>query len=189
MGLISIIKQSKELRSANIVILGASGAGKTTFVRFTQTKKPVEDDPRITRGIDVRSRSIKVDGWALTTIDIGGQQLYQKMYWNLGMNQAQAVVYMIDGTIRPKNLDDTFEMSLFSFEYMLELLPPSRPILILINKQDLREQNPLSVAEATELYPITNLAGRSINILPTSAKYGIGVKISLKWLASKIMTH
>ena len=189
MGLISVIKKEKDLRSANIVILGASGAGKTTLVHYLHTQQPVEDDPKITTGIDIRSKPIILDGWSLTTIDIGGQELYQKLYWNVGMNQAHALVYMIDGTIRPNIFDDIFEMSLFSFEYMLELLPPSRPILILINKQDLQEQNPLSVQEATELYPITNLAGRSINILPTSAKYGIGVEISLKWIASKIMTQ
>ena len=186
MGLLSRILGRKKLKSAKIVLLGASGAGKTTFIRYLESGRPVEDNPMTTLGIDVRKKPIHLDGWTLSTIDVGGQELYQKTFWNLGMNQANAVVYLIDGTIRPTSDSDAFEMSLFSFEYMLELLPPNQPILILINKQDLVEMNPISAEEATQLYPIRNLIGRSINVLPTSAKYGNGVDIAIKWLVEKL---
>ena len=93
---------------------------------------------------------------------------------------------MIDGTLRESSHSDSFEMSLFSFEYMLELLPPEKPLLILINKQDLVQLNPLSAEEAVQIYPINKLINRSINVIATSAKYGEGVDQALKWLVSKL---
>jgi ADP-ribosylation factor related protein 1 len=186
MGILSRLLGRKKLKSAKIVLLGASGAGKTTFIKFLESGKAVEDPVMTTLGIDVRKKPVNLDGWALSTIDIGGQELYQKTFWNLGLNQADAVVYVIDGTIRPVNDSDAFEISLFSFEYMLQLLPPIKPILILINKQDLVELNPLSAIEATQTYPIQHLIGRSVNVLPSSAKYGNGVDIALNWLVNKL---
>lgn len=185
--LLSRLLGRKKLKEAKIILLGASGAGKTTFIRFLETGKQVKDVPNTTLGIDVRKKPINLDGWSLSTIDVGGQELYQKTFWNLGMSQVDAVVYLIDGTLRPNAKDDTFEMSLFSFEYMLELLPPKQPILILINKQDLVELNPFSAEEATTVYPIRNLVGRSINVLPTSAKYGDGVDTAVSWLFEKLI--
>ncbi len=186
MGLLSRLLGRQKLKAAKLVLLGASGAGKTTFIRFLETGKTVEENPYTTLGIDVRKKPIKLDEWTLSTIDVGGQELYQKTFWNLGMSQADAVVYLIDATIRPVEGDDAFELSLFSFEYMLELLPPRKPILILVNKQDLVELNPLSPEEATQVYPIRNLIGRSVNVLATSAKYGNGVDTAIKWLVAKL---
>ncbi|MHA2364309.1 MAG: ADP-ribosylation factor-like protein [Candidatus Hodarchaeales archaeon] len=177
----------KKQQKANIVFLGATGAGKTTFIQYLETGKPVEEDTVLTTlGIDNRKNSIEMEGWKLYAVDIGGQELYQKSFWNLGMGQASAVVYLIDGTIRPVKDADNFEFSLFSFEYMLQILPPIKPLLILINKQDLIELDPLTTDEAIELYPLRNLWGRSVNVLPTSAKYGDGVDIAMKWLVSKL---
>lgn len=186
MGLISRLLGRTKLKSAKLVLLGASGAGKTTFIRYLETGKPVDDNPMTTLGIDVRKKPIQLDGWTLSTIDVGGQELYQKTFWNLGMSQADAVVYLIDATIRPEDDSDAFELSLFSFEYMLELLPPNQPILVLINKQDLVEKNPLTAEEATQVYPISNLIGRSVNVLGTSAKLGNGVDTAVKWLVTKL---
>ena len=33
-------------QKASIIVLGASGAGKTTLVRYLETGEPVEEDPR-----------------------------------------------------------------------------------------------------------------------------------------------
>ena len=182
MGLLTRLLGRKSLKKANIVLLGASGAGKTTFIRFLESGLSVEDNPMTTLGIDVRRKPVKVDGWNINTIDVGGQQLYQKTFWNLGMHQADALVYIIDGTNRPTSDSDAFEMSLFSFEYMLELLPPSKPILILINKQDLNELNPLTKQEAYNLYPIEALQNKNLAVKLCSAKHGKGVLDSVQWL-------
>ena len=186
MGLISKLFGKQKLKSAKIVVLGSSGAGKTTFIKFLESGKVVEEDSLTTLGIDVRKRSVSFDNWSISAIDVGGQELYQKVFWNLGLSQADAVVYLIDGTLRPSSTDDRYEVSLFSFEYMLELLPPVKPIIILLNKQDLKELKPLSIAEAMNLYPFRNLNNRSVNIVPTSAKYGDGIETALSWLVDKM---
>ena len=59
-------------------------------------------------------------------------------------------------------------------------------MLILINKQDLTEENPITVQEAVEQYDISNLVGRSFNIIPSSAKYGYGIEDAMSWLINKI---
>ncbi|NHJ05075.1 MAG: GTP-binding protein [Candidatus Heimdallarchaeota archaeon] len=173
-------------QKASIVILGASGAGKTTLVRFLETGEPVEENPRTTLGIDIRQSPIHIGGWSLTAIDVGGQELYRESLWSLGVSQANAVIYLIDGTVRETNENDLFEIAKFSFDYMLTLVNGNTPILILVNKQDLKENNPLSVQEAINNYGIANLVGRSFNILPTSAKYGDGIELAIEWLVDKI---
>ena len=173
-------------QNANIVTLGASGAGKTTLVRFLETGEPVMDNPRTTLGIDIRQNPITIDGWSLTAIDVGGQDLYRESLWSLGIAQADAVIYVIDGTIRKNDSSDTFETSKFSFDYMLTIVEEKTPILILVNKQDLIDDNPMTAQEAISLYGIGDLVGRSFNILPSSAKYGDGVETAIEWLVDKI---
>ncbi|MHA1212269.1 MAG: ADP-ribosylation factor-like protein [Candidatus Heimdallarchaeota archaeon] len=173
-------------QKANVVILGASGAGKTTLVRFLETGKPVLKDPRTTLGIDIRQNPINISGWSLSAIDVGGQELYRESLWSLGVSQADAVIYVIDGIVKPTNQSDIFEVSKFSFDYMLSIVEEKKPLLILINKQDLVDESPLSAQESIKLYNISDLVGRSFNILPTSAKYGDGVETAMLWLIDKI---
>lgn len=180
-----IFGRKKVEQEAKIVVLGASGAGKTTLVKYLESGEPVEEDPRTTLGIDIRKNPIKIDGWSLSAIDVGGQELYRESLWSLGVSQSDAVIYVIDGTIRPES-GPQYEISKFSFEYMLKIVEPDAPILILINKQDLKELNPLSAKKAIEIYDISTLVGRSFNVLPSSAKYGDGVEIAIEWLVEKI---
>ena len=173
-------------QKSNIAVLGAGGAGKTTLIRFLETGKPVLESPRTTLGIDIRQTPIEIGGWSLSAIDVGGQELYRESLWSLGITQADALIYVIDSTIKPSDNTDKFEVSKFSFDYMLSLVEEKTPILILINKQDLKEKQPLSVEESIKAYGITNLIGRSFNILPSSAKYGDGVETAIEWLVDKI---
>ena len=181
-----VFGQKKVAHKASLVILGASGSGKTTLVRFLETGKPVEKDPRTTLGIDIRQNPITISNWSLSAIDVGGQELYRESLWSLGVSQANAVIYVIDGTVRPTGDNVTFEVSKFSFDYMLQIVDIKTPILILINKQDLIDNKPITVQESIEMYNITDLVGRSFNIVPTSAKYGDGVEEAVIWLIDKI---
>lgn len=185
--LAKIFRKREKAQSANIVILGTSGAGKTTLVKYLESGQPVLNSPRTTLGIDIRQKPIKIDGWQLFAIDMGGQDLYRENLWSLGVSQANAVIYVIDSLIKPGGgTDDAFEMSKFAFDYMIEIVPPNIPILILMNKQDEKDKNPLSCSDAIKVYSIDKLIGRSFNILPTSAKYGTGVETAIEWLIEKI---
>ncbi|MFX0094357.1 MAG: ADP-ribosylation factor-like protein [Candidatus Hodarchaeota archaeon] len=173
-------------KEAKIVLLGASEAGKTTLVRYLETGQPVETEAKTTLGIDIRKTPFRIDGWSFRAIDVGGQELYQKTLWALGVEQADAVIYVIDGTTKASESDTKWETSLFQFEYMLGLVDKGMPILILVNKQDLTELNPLTTEEAIKLYGIQNLASRSFVVLPSSAKYGDGVQAAIEWLVEKM---
>ncbi|MCF2143092.1 MAG: GTP-binding protein [Candidatus Heimdallarchaeota archaeon] len=173
-------------KKASVVVLGASKAGKTTLICYLETGEPVLEDPRTTLGIDIRETPINISGWSLSAIDVGGQELYRKSLWGLGVSQADGVIYVIDGTVKPKTDSKVFEESKFSFDYMLELVDHKIPLLILINKQDLTESEPLAVEEAISLYGISELKGRSFNILPCSAKFGEGIQDAVEWLLEKI---
>ena len=181
-----LFRQKKVEFKASLVILGASGAGKTTLVRYLETGEPVLKDPRTTLGIDIRQNPITISGWSLSAIDVGGQELYRESLWSLGVSQADAVIYVIDGTVRPTSDNVVFEVSKFSFDYMLSIVDIKTPLLILINKQDLVDMKPITTQESIELYDITDLVGRSFNILPTSVKFGDGVETAVFWLVDKI---
>lgn len=123
----------------------------------------------------------------MNAIDVGGQDLYKNTLWALGVTQSDGVIYIVDGTVQPENTEK-FEESVFSFEYMLSIVPPKTPLLIIINKQDLKELNPLSVEEAMKAYNFNQLKGRSFNVIEGSAKFGEGVEIGLNWMVDKIQT-
>lgn len=187
MGILSRLLGTKELKKAKILTLGASGSGKTTFVQYLMTGKIVEQSPRTTLGIDIRKKPIYLeDNWTISIIDIGGQDVYRKTFWSIGIGQANAVIFLIDGTLKPTVDSDKFETSRFAFDYMSEILPYDKPILILINKQDLKNLDPVSPEEAIKLYDINRLDNRILKILPCSAKYGDGIINSLQWLLTKI---
>jgi ADP-ribosylation factor related protein 1 len=181
-----IFSRKKITQEASLVVLGASGAGKTTLIKYLESGEPVLENPRTTLGIDIRQSPIDIAGWSLTAIDVGGQDLYRESLWSLGVQQANAVIYVIDGTVRKVQNNDAFEVAKFSFDYMLTIVDENIPILILVNKQDLTDEMPMNPQEAIEMYDISNLIGRSFNILPSSAKYGDGVDIAIDWLVDKI---
>ena len=176
--------KTKETFEAKIVLLGSSGAGKTTLVKYLESGRPVLENVRTTLGIDVRSNPVKIDNWEFSVIDIGGQNLYQKAFWKLGISQADALVYLIDGTI--KSDDDKFKENLNQFKYMLNLIEDEMPILVLVNKQDLIDQHPLKPEEVVEVYEINTLLNRSMTLLPSSAKFGEGVDIAMQWMIEKL---
>ena len=176
--------KAKEIFEAKLVLLGSSGAGKTTLVKYLESGKPVLENVRTTLGIDVRSNPVKIENWEFSVIDIGCQTLYQKAFWNLGVSQADAIIYLIDATIKPDH--DKFKENLGQFKYMLNLIETEMPILVLVNKQDLKEEHPLTPEEAAEAFEITSIVNRSITLLPTSAKFGEGVDTAMEWMMEKL---
>ena len=170
----------RRARKANVVVAGGAQAGKTTLIKYLETGHPVTENFGPTFGVDIRQKPIKIDKWLITACDLGGQQPYVINFWENNIKSADAVIYLIDGCLKESQSSDSFEKSVINFNYMIEASRPNQPILVLINKQDLKDLNPLTVQEAIDLYDMkSSLKGFSFNVLPTSAKFGEGVISSI----------
>ena len=55
--------KSKKTPQAKLVVLGSSGARKTTLIRYLERGKPVEENIRTTLGIDYRTNPVKMADW------------------------------------------------------------------------------------------------------------------------------
>lgn len=179
-------KKQKRMQDATITLIGPSKAGKTTFVRYLETGEAVAEDMNTTLGIEIRRNAVTIDRWKLSAIDTGGQKLYQQTFWELAVQQANAVIFVIDATVRKESNLEAYEVSQEQFEYALDIIPPSVPLLILLNKQDLREKNPMTPQEAFTIFNQALFANRTVAYLPVSAKYGDGVEDALNWLVEKL---
>lgn len=187
MSLISrLFKKKQALKNATVTLIGPSKAGKTTLVRYIETGQVVSEDLHTTLGIEIRRKEVEIDGWKLKAIDTGGQQLYQQTFWELAINQANAVIFVIDATVKADTDPEMFEISKEQYTYALDIIPEDMPILVLLNKQDLRHKNPMSARDAFEIFNLALFQNRTVAYLPCSAKYGDGVEEAMTWLVDKL---
>ncbi len=186
MSLLRKLFERQKIRSATITLIGPPKAGKTTFVRYIETGKSVLEDISTTLGIEIRRNKVEIDGWRLSAIDTGGQQLYQQTFWELAVQQANAVIFVIDSTVREETNPELYSLTREQFSYALDIITESIPLLILLNKQDLKEMNPMSPQEAFEIFRNLPLHNRTLAYIPCSAKYGDGVEDALRWLVEKL---
>ena len=185
MTIISRLFKKREQKHAELAVIGPPASGKTTFIRYLETEKPVEDTVHTTLGVEVRESPREFGAWRFTTIDTGGQVAIQQTFWELAVQRANAVIFVIDATIRPEVNPSAFQLSKEQLQYALDIMGEDQPLLILLNKQDLTSLNPLSVDEAFTLFGLKERieqALRTIGVLPTSAKFGDGVEQAITWL-------
>ena len=173
-------------KDTTISFLGPSKSGKTTLIRFLETGEVIEGEMLSTLGVDYRSKPIKKKNLSMNLIDVGGQEVYQNAFWEFAVEQSEGIVYIIDATIRPESNPQVFEKHKAQFDYILNILPEDTVVMILLNKQDLAEQNPMSPVDFGKHYTFTNLAQRSFTVLPLSAKFGIGVDEAFDWFIEAI---
>lgn len=175
----------RKVKNASLTVVGPSKAGKTTLIRYLETGEPVsEENIRTTLGVDIREDSFKMDGWNIRAIDTGGQEIYRQTFWELAIQQADAVIFVVDATLRPDH--HNYDVSRAQFDYALDILPGDIPLLVLLNKQDLKALDPMGAEEALEIFNMDSLRKRTVAYLPCSAKYGDGVEYALKWLLGHI---
>ena len=181
-----LFSKRKKVKLAKIVTLGTSGAGKTTLIRYLETGQEVEETDT-TLGIDIRNKGVKIGNWNLSTIDVGGQELYRNALWGLAVTQADGIIYVIDGTIKEDRDPEKFAKSKLSFEYMLNIINGRKPILVLINKQDLKYMQPYNVDEAIDIYQVNQeTRNRPFYVISGSAKFGENIQLGMEWLMENI---
>ena len=187
MSLLTRIFGKTSTKNATVTLIGPSKSGKTTLVRYLETGETVQDNINTTLGIEIRNdSSYAVDGWKLKAIDVGGQQLYQQTFWELAIQQADAVIFVIDATIKKEDNPEMYQLSQEQFAYALDIIPEDLPLLVLLNKQDLKDKEPMGPREAFQIFNMALFQNRTVAYLPTSAKYGDGVKEAMGWLVDKI---
>ena len=173
-------KGSGEDNSVLISLIGPPKAGKTTFVTYLETGKPVLQDANTTLGMELRSKAITIDNWKIKIIDTGGQELFAQAFWEIAVEQSDAVIFVIDATMTTANNAELSELMFEQFDYALDITRENQPLLFLLNKQDLKELNPMSPVDALKKFKAEKISGRTINFIPTSAKYGDGVEEAIR---------
>ncbi|MFX0090722.1 MAG: ADP-ribosylation factor-like protein [Candidatus Hodarchaeota archaeon] len=174
--LTKILKKKLIQKSAIVSVLGPSQSGKTTFIRYLETGIPQLEEPLSTLGIEYRAKGVKISNWRFALIDVGGQKVYQDVFWEMAIGQADAIIYVIDATVRPEKEQLIFKYQVSQFEYVLDTIPEESVLMILLNKQDLIAENPITTEEFPKLYPITKIRSGTTIFLPSSAKYGTGIE-------------
>jgi small GTP-binding protein len=181
-----IFGKKAQMKNATVTLIGPSKSGKTTLVRYIETGQTVTEDLHTTLGIEIRRNEVEIDGWKLKAIDTGGQQLYQQTFWELAIQQANAVIFVIDATIKEEEDPEMYNLSKEQFAYALDIIPEDMPLLVLLNKQDLTHKNPIGPKEAFQIFNLALFQNRTVAYLPCSAKYGDGVDEAMNWLFNKI---
>lgn len=170
------------LKKAVISILGPSKAGKTTFTRYLETGHPILESPNTTLGSDYRSKGVKIKNWELTLIDVGGQKKFQDLFWDIAVQRSNAVIFMLDATIRPETDKLKFSDQIEQLNYTFEIMNDDTVLLILLNKQDLKNRSPLQPIDFLKYVKSDRMQKTTTGLLTTSAKFGEGVVDALSWL-------
>ena len=173
-------------KHAVISVLGPSQAGKTTLIRFLETGEPQLEEPLSTLGIAFRQEPVRMGNWELKLIDVGGQKLYQTTFWEFSIEKADGLVYVVDATIKPETHPERFKEQLEQYLYALGVLPEETPMMILLNKQDLVDLDPITPDNFGTYYPLESFLNRTVTFLPTSAKYGDGVTDAFNWFIQEV---
>ncbi len=181
-----LLRLSPSVKEATVSILGPSKAGKTTLIQFLETGVPPNEEPLSTLGIDFRKKPIAIGKWKLKLIDVGGQKAYQDAFWDFAVEQSDGIIYVIDATIKPETSPEVFAHHLAQFRYVLEIAGNDTPLMILLNKQDLVEYDPIVPETFSQYYPLDLLKGTTCAFMPTSAKYGVGVEEAFKWFIEAV---
>lgn len=175
-----------DTQRAIISILGPSKAGKTTLVRFLETGQVQEDSPSTTLGVDYRTNNVKINNWEFSLIDVGGQKIFQDLFWDLSVQKSDGIIFIFDATITPITDKKAFDSQIEQFNYALDIINEDTLLLVLLNKQDLIELNPIQPADFIKLVNNERFQSTITGLLPSSAKYGNGVKEAFIWLADNL---
>jgi len=174
------LSDEKELKVFKVLILGDSGTGKTALVRRS-VHDFFTEGYRSTIGVDF---SLKVLRWSedleirLQMWDLAGQDRFNHLS-RLYFNKASGALLVCD-----QSSERSLE-GIIKWKKELDSKLTDTPVVILVNKDDLREENGVSNDDIA----MEELA-RDLNILSwtrTSAKTGDGVEEGIRSLVWQML--
>ncbi len=117
-------------KSAKIVVLGLSGAGKTTLIEFLQ-KGAIENNKKRRPTIAFSFHQCDFGKLKAIFVDVPGQEIYWTN-WKSYMKGADGVIFVIDAT----KLSDVAK----AYSVYLKTMKSSEsiPVAVLANKQDVK---------------------------------------------------
>lgn len=169
-----------------IGVLGPSKAGKTTLVRFLETGEEQLDAPKTTLGFHYRDEGFTYNKIRFKIYDAGGQQIYQEIFWEMVVTESNVIFYVVDSTITQENEPELLQLHIEQFNNFCDLLDEESKVIILLNKQDLKELNPMGPDEFKRHYDLEKIKVKAMGLELISAKYGDRITDVLNWLTDVI---
>ncbi|MHA2102918.1 MAG: ADP-ribosylation factor-like protein [Candidatus Hodarchaeales archaeon] len=170
-------KQKSTSSHSNIVILGLSGAGKTSLInRFIHNSF----SPSVsTLGIDLEYYYGN-DG-TFRLIDLAGQKHFRDFLWKENIRIADAIIFVFDLTSIESIHQEAVE---WFWKSVNDWAKKDAPILFIGNKSDLPG---LDVFDIYRLFKLSDLSQTKHNfqVMQTSAKTGENVSLAFGWLLER----
>ena len=169
-------------RKAKCVWIGLDNAGKTTLMQRVISGIFEGKIPR-TLGLNVEKIRIESDkNLELVCWDLGGQFYFRSSLWSSYMNNADAIIFVIDSTNTARFIEAKNEFK----RYILEnQILNNVPVLILANKQDLPDS--VTSEQIIKELEIDKIKRKSTLVISVSAVTGHNLMKALDWLANQIL--
>ncbi|MFX1514367.1 MAG: ADP-ribosylation factor-like protein [Promethearchaeota archaeon] len=164
---ITVAPLTKKLKEISILFVGLHLAGKTSMLQSIQ--KGYFTPTRPTLGLNFFE--IDYGKLQISVFDIGGQEVYQKLWDPQEWEEITIIVYVVDGADR-----ESFIHSLNALETHILKSEGYRstPIILVVNKQDL--PTAVSPDKVTEIFQASSYAqDQEFITIGTSAKEGTGL--------------
>ncbi|XP_012301166.2 ADP-ribosylation factor-like protein 4A [Aotus nancymaae] len=172
---ISILSSLPSFQSFHIAILGLDWAGKTTVLYRLQFDEFVKTVP--TKGFNAEKIKVTLGNSKTVTFhfwDVGGQEKLRPL-WKLHTRCTDGIVFVVDSVDVERMEEAKTEL------YKITKISENQgvPVLIVANKQDLR--NSLSLSEIEKLLAVGELSSSALwHVQPNCAIKGDGLKEGLE---------
>ena len=169
----------------HVVILGLDGSGKTSVLYRLKLDEYVNTVPTISFNTEkIKCKTGRAKGTTFKFWDAGGAEKLRPL-WKSYARAADAIVYVVDSTDRDRF--DEARCELFKIAQLQAL--KGIPVLLIANKQDLREAVGLSHIEDALSIAELRSQQHTVNVVAGCALTGEGFEDVLDDLSEVIEKH
>ncbi|MFX0114766.1 MAG: ADP-ribosylation factor-like protein [Candidatus Hodarchaeota archaeon] len=170
---VALFQRALPCQIRSIAITGLTSAGKTTLFQQILGRPP---------DITLETLGVEAEKWetgqhSVQLFDLGGSKPFQDMLWQPYIQQAQGIIFVVDGTEPTK-----FTEAAVALKQVIQWAELHSPIFILWNKADLPEF--IRYAEAHQSFGLQSIATTRpgpICVFEGSALHNLNVVRGLNW--------
>eukprot|EP01006_Ploeotia_vitrea_P000428 TRINITY_DN103035_c0_g1_i1.p1 TRINITY_DN103035_c0_g1~~TRINITY_DN103035_c0_g1_i1.p1 ORF type:complete len:743 (+),score=79.72 TRINITY_DN103035_c0_g1_i1:82-2310(+) len=163
------------IRDITVVLLGLDSSGKTSILNTLRTGQPGATIPTV----GFSTEKIPYRNHAIVMWDVGGQEKLRH-YWSNFLQNTDAIIFVVDTADHERLQETKVEL-----EKIEQATPPTTPILILANKQDINSAVP--VTSLLSFYSFANT--RQWLLRGCSCEDVSGLIEGLDWVINAINKH